>query len=198
MSFRNEHKFRLTQYDSLMLRSKLISNGMEPLYPPRCVNSLYFDTMNLRCYSESEEGVLPRKKFRCRWYADETKKQLEQKVSSIEGRFKSERSISEEEFRTIYQLGLFASDYGFVYPSFNVSYQREYFLFMKLRITFDTRIAYIDERKAKNVRYMDPGCVVEVKTSRHCPVDYVCKYFPYPMSRFSKYCRAVRTQEKSI
>ena len=60
MSFRKEKKYRLTFSELAILKQKLL-NSMTNLYPPRIVNSCYFDT-ELKLFNESEEGILPRKK----------------------------------------------------------------------------------------------------------------------------------------
>ena len=91
MSFRNEKKFRLSYGDSYHLKSNLISLGMKKMYPDRKINSEYFDTKHLKMFSDSEEGILPRKKIRLRWYNDKLVKNLEIKVSSNEGRYKKSK-----------------------------------------------------------------------------------------------------------
>ena len=88
MSFRSETKFRLSYGDHYLLKSNLLSLGMKQLYPNRFINSQYFDTEKLQMFFDSEEGILPRKKVRIRWYHEKQEKKLEIKVSSVEGRFK--------------------------------------------------------------------------------------------------------------
>jgi hypothetical protein len=39
-------------------------------FPPRFVNNLYFDTIGLRCYRDSADGIGRRFKVRMRWYGD--------------------------------------------------------------------------------------------------------------------------------
>ena len=56
---------------------------------PDFSSSIYFDNRTLDMFSDSEEGNLPRKKIRLRSYPpNSNKKNLEIKISSIEGRFK--------------------------------------------------------------------------------------------------------------
>ena len=43
---------------------KLVKN----LYPPRYIYSLYFDSKDLANYTDSEEGTVPREKWRLRTY----------------------------------------------------------------------------------------------------------------------------------
>ena len=63
------------------------------MYEPRKINSLYFDTLSLQSFSDSEEGTLPRKKIRVRWYNDFEKLTIEKKISSVEGRYKQQNSL---------------------------------------------------------------------------------------------------------
>jgi len=76
MSFRSETKFRLSYGDHYLLKSNLLSLGMQQLYPSRIINSEYFDTDKLQMFLDSEEGVLPRKKIRVRWYHEKKKEKI--------------------------------------------------------------------------------------------------------------------------
>ena len=90
MSFRKERKFRLSHSDFLKLKVSLFKKGMKELHDERVVSSLYFDTLGLFFYKASEEGTLPRRKFRVRWYNDDKAKLfIEKKISSVEGRYKT-------------------------------------------------------------------------------------------------------------
>jgi SPX domain protein involved in polyphosphate accumulation len=88
MSFRKEKKIRLSYADFFKIQNEMINRGFIELHPARIVNSLYFDNENLSFFVDSEEGVLPRKKIRVRWYDDDFNFTKETKISSIEGRFK--------------------------------------------------------------------------------------------------------------
>ena len=105
MSFRKEKKFRVTVSDFYKFQDQLYQQGMETLFEPRLITSVYFDTVDLNMFHDSEEGVLPRKKVRIRWYNDDQLFTLENKTSSIEGRFKVtsklENSISENKARPV-------------------------------------------------------------------------------------------------
>ena len=64
-------------------------------------------------FEESEEGVLPRKKIRVRWYNDQKERlSLEEKTSSIEGRFKKTTSISKEKYEQYVKNGILNNVYG--------------------------------------------------------------------------------------
>ena len=192
MSFRKEKKFRVTVSDFYKFQDQLYQQGMETLFEPRLITSVYFDTVHLNMFHDSEEGVLPRKKVRIRWYNDDQLFTLENKTSSIEGRFKVtsklENSISENEIFTQNRLDAY---YGQIQPTLKVSYKRSYFVFNEMRITFDKDICYQNLKYAQKRKYHDPERVIEIKIPANCPDDFVERHIPFPTARFSKYSRGV-------
>ena len=84
MSFRKEKKFRLSKYDCDTLKNELRIKGMQSLYPKRVINSLYYDTVLCDMFNDSEEGLLPRKKVRIRWYDDIKRANKELKMLGID------------------------------------------------------------------------------------------------------------------
>jgi hypothetical protein len=143
-------------------------------------------------FNDSEEGLLPRKKVRIRWYNDNKLFILENKTSSIEGRFKVtsklENHNSESELRTKNRMD---AQYGHIQPTLKVSYKRSYYVFNKMRITFDKDICYQNLKYADKRKYHDPERVIEIKTPADCPDDFVEKLIPFPTARFSKYSRGI-------
>ena len=192
LSFRKEMKFRLTLSDFLKFESLLQQKGMATLFEPRLINSVYFDTVNLNMFNDSEEGVLPRKKVRIRWYNDSKVFTLENKISSIEGRFKKtsklENNISENILLTRNRID---SQYGQIRPILKVSYKRAYFMFENMRITFDRDISYQSLKYAGTQKHYDPERVIEIKIPSNCPDDFVKRIIPFPTTRFSKYARGL-------
>ena len=88
---RHERKFVFNGNKKLNLFIALVKSNFffRNHHPSRQVNSIYFDTPKLDFYTASEEGILPRKKIRIRWYNENTNKVFkETKISSIEGRYK--------------------------------------------------------------------------------------------------------------
>jgi len=192
LSFRNEKKFRVTVSDFHKFQDQLYKQGMETLFEQRIINSVYFDTVDLNMFNDSEEGTLPRKKVRIRWYGDTKLFTLETKTSSIEGRFKLtnklEKTLTENK---LLKRNRVDAQYGVIHPTLKVSYNRSYFIFNEMRITFDKDITYQYLRYANNRKYFDPERVVEIKTPTSCPDDFVEKHIPYPTARFSKYSRGL-------
>ena len=190
MSFRKEKKYRLTFFEFDKFKSWMIKHGMKRLYKARLVNSLYYDTELLEMFYHSEEGVTPRKKIRIRWYDSEKQYNIENKVSSIEGRHKtslnSKKNVSESFPKTIIdQL------YGLLTPSLLVSYEREYYSINGARLTFDKSIKYKNLRYSSINEFKDPERVIEIKVGIDISDDFIEKLMPYSTSRFSKYSRGL-------
>ena len=192
MSYRKENKFRVTLSDFYEFQVQLHKLGMKALFEPRLINSVYFDTTDLKMFNDSEEGVLPRKKVRIRWYGNSKLFALETKTSSVEGRFKVttklDNIIQENELLTRYRID---KQYGNIKPVLKVSYIRSYFVFNEMRITFDQDISYHNLRFASKRKYYDPERVIEIKTPINCSDDFIGKFVPFSTTRFSKYSRGL-------
>ena len=190
MSFRKEKKFRLSLHEVSKMKANLQLAGLEQLHPPRVINSCYFDSRDLSMFEDSEEGVLPRKKVRIRWYNDTNVFVKETKISSLEGRFKyTDSACPAEAKQDVFSMEYFDDRYGKLLPSLLVSYEREYFSLESMRVTFDRNISYqLINSKGLGMHY-DPECVMEIKIPADCGDDYVESIISHPTSRFSKYSR---------
>jgi len=199
MSFRKEKKIKLTISDYYKFIDLKKNNKANKLYNKREVNSIYFDNSALDMFHQSEEGVLPRKKIRIRWYDRQNQFNLEEKTSSVEGRFKQTKTI--KNFNTISDIlsfKIFDNIYGILTPSLLVSYERSYFNLNKIRITLDEKIKYKNYRNNINQKIVDPERVVELKTGIEISDDYIEKLFPFTNSRFSKYSRGLLFTEGKL
>ena len=198
MSFRKEKKFRLSISDMQILKFNLIAKGMDELYPERQVHSLYYDSKDLKMFQDSDEGILPRKKIRVRYYNNEKIYNKEIKVTSEEGRYKITKSLRKN-FKLKNKFECFLDNkYGLLIPTIMVSYYREYFSLDNLRITFDRNISYQSLRNIGSNSIMDKECVMEIKTNIEIEDDFIFKIVNIPTSRFSKYCRGIILLESLI
>ena len=70
--FRYERKFLVTDLSLQQLELLIRFNPalFSVMYPPRSVNSIYFDHPDLRFYQENVAGLMNRTKVRIRWYGD--------------------------------------------------------------------------------------------------------------------------------
>ena len=190
MSFRKEFKIRLSPYDSLRLKSQLIEKGMKDLHPPREICSIYFDTKTFDMFHDSEEGSLPRQKVRVRRYPNTSDKmQLEIKYSSIEGRYKTTDMLTNDEAQKIIREGYTVPLYGHCDAVVEVRYNREYFEYENVRITIDNDISYRSVESDMIIK--EPEVVLEIKAPIECTDDYLHNLVNVPLSRFSKYNRAI-------
>ena len=147
-------------------------------------------------FYDSLEGLTPRKKIRVRNYPNDISKKLlfEIKISSVEGRFKTNKLINDKYFKDIKNKGIFDNKYGICKPVLNVSYIREYFKMDDVRITLDSDIIY----ELYNSRFVkkDSQIVAELKTSINKNLDELAEIYPFQEVRFSKYCNGIELFNK--
>ena len=67
---RIEQKLLLNSSEHLKILEWLKVHNAKYLYPPRKVISIYLDTIDLKMYYETVEGLIPRKKVRLRRYEE--------------------------------------------------------------------------------------------------------------------------------
>ena len=193
MTFRIEEKLYIRSENLTDFKKFLKDKKVERIYHPRTIRSLYFDNFNFEMYSDSIEGLVPRKKIRIRNYPEdkESRIYLEIKNSSVEGRFKSRKIIDHKIFEQYKKVGILDGQYGVCFPNFYVSYKREYSTLGDVRISIDTDISYEDYKT--RLIHRDNKIIVEIKTSIKKDLDDLTKTFPFQRIRFSKYCFAVDT-----
>ena len=196
MSFRIEEKLFIKSENLIEFKEYLLKQSAKQIYEPRKIKSLYFDNLNFDMYNDSIEGVLPRKKIRVRNYpdGDDKKYYLEIKNSSVEGRFKTRKIISELSFDKYKNVGIFDDQYGVCLPNYYVSYLREYCIIDDVRISLDNNLVYTSFKN--KLVHKDLNSIVEIKTSIKKNLDDLVKLFPFQRIRFSKYCFAVDNLRK--
>ena len=195
MTFRTEKKVRINSSKIYDLTKWIEENNGLQLYQKRVINYIYFDTSNYSMYSDSMEGVLPRKKIRLRNYNykfifdKNVKKEI--KISSVEGRFKT--SSLEKNPLIMMKLGYLDHDYGICNPVINIVYERNYYKVKNIRLTLDEKIIYkrIYNGQISGFSTHDNSNVVELKFNSESLINSVIKNFPFEISRFSKYCRGI-------
>ena len=197
MSFRKEKKYRLSSYEASVLKVRLISSGMKRLYHDRKIVSIYFDTYDYKSFYDSEEGSLPRKKIRVRYYPSEISiMNLEIKMTSIEGRYKKTSTISGEDYFKLIKFGFVDNLYGKCIPTAQVTYSRSYYQILNgVRVTFDKDIIYKNYLNKINFREFEE--VMEIKMPYETPDSVIKKWLSIPESRFSKYARSINSFKKN-
>ena len=191
MSFRIEEKLSIDNGRIIDFKNFLADKTVKQIYQPRKIQSLYFENPNHEMYTDSIEGLTPRKKIRVRNYpaTQDTNLYLEIKISSVEGRFKTRKIVDKNKFNYIKTKGILDSQYGLCKPCLYVVYDREYFKLDDVRISIDNNISY--KLYPENICQRDQGSIVEIKTSIRKNLDKLIEDFPFQKNRFSKYCNAV-------
>ena len=185
-------------------------------YPPRQVNSLYFDTREIDCLIDNLIGTGQRKKLRLRWYGDDytaVQGTLELKCRSNQLGWKEHYplpftyDLTATSWDTLLERmreqvdGLFSIWLSYLsQPVLINSYMREYYETMdhQVRVTIDysqvayEQIAHLTPNLA--IKAPLPGqIVVEVKADAalHRRVSNVLSSFPLQVGRNSKYVNGV-------
>ena len=192
MSFRIEKKIYIKKEHYLEFKKFLLENNVKKLHNSRNVESVYFENRVHQIYFDSIEGLCPRKKIRVRSYPSDLNKDyfLEFKVSSIEGRHKTNSKISEKKCMEIFKYGVFDKKYGKCFPKLIVKYKRDYYFNKDVRITLDTNIQY--KMFNSSVVKKDPNMIVELKTNINKSIDELFEKYPFQEIRFSKYCNGLQ------
>ena len=191
MSFRIEEKLSIDNSRIIDFKNFLADKTVKQIYQPRKIQSLYFENPNYEMYTDSIEGLTPRKKIRVRNYptTQDANLYLEIKISSVEGRFKTRKIVDKNKFNYIKTKGILDSQYGLCKPCLYVIYDREYFAIDDVRISIDNNIRY--RLYLENIYQRDESSIVEIKTSIRKNLDKLTEDFPFQKNRFSKYCNAV-------
>jgi hypothetical protein len=140
-------------------------------------------------HNESEEGILPRKKIRIRYYNnDQENSNLEYKISSFEGRYKTTNKLNLGLLNRYLREGCVDQKYGFCYPIIKITYDRSYYTLNNVRITFDDNIIY--QNFNSKIKILDEAGVVELKSKKDKGIEDIDKILPLTRKRFSKFSRA--------
>ena len=190
MSFRVEEKLLIDRKQILEFKNFLFKKKAQEIFPARKIKSLYFENFKEEMYSDSLEGIVPRKKIRVRNYPDkkDLTLYLEIKISSAEGRYKVRNLIDKDKFNNLKKIGLYDNQYGVCRPLIYVIYNREYYQIGDVRISIDENIEYF--LFSGRELGQDNNSVVELKTNINKNRDDLLNNFPFQRTRFSKYCNA--------
>jgi hypothetical protein len=184
-------------------------------YPPRWVNSIYFDTPDLDSYNDHLAGVPERRKLRFRWYGESlryARGQMEIKNKSERAGWKITQPIEQDfdlealDWLQIMQ-GLQQSSSGMVHellsvvqPAVLTVYWREYFISSDdlIRLTLDSELQAYDQwfTPQPNLWFRQPpdeSLILEFKSdvANASVLADIIAHFPNRVERRSKYVAAV-------
>tara|TARA_Y100000741_G_C18250081_1_gene556992 strand:+ start:1620 stop:2237 length:618 start_codon:yes stop_codon:yes gene_type:complete len=197
---RNEIKFKLNNYNLIIFKNK---TKLFSAFPQRKIFSIYFDTFDFKDFIDSEEGTVPRKKIRLRYYnsfyknLNKNKKisgSLELKKTLDFHREKKSIKIFDTLENSIAVCKRFLNQKR--YPVCAITYQRNYYTsFSGIRITVDKNIQYykINNDHQLILNNFEKENIIEMKIedinkNNSFETDFLSAY----RVRFSKYCEAIR------
>jgi SPX domain protein involved in polyphosphate accumulation len=178
---------------------KRIPYCFKEIYWRRQVNNIYWDKINFKFYKDSINGIHERKKIRLRWY-----NHLEDiKTASIEVKRKNGHVGSKRHIKNKFsELIKYLKSLNLVSTLAN-TYKRRYFqtLDKKIRITVDTELAFYKTDFIKilpNTKICKNGTIIELKyePENFQVAQQVCKYLPFRLTQFSKYCTGIDMLKK--
>ncbi len=216
--FRYERKFLVDQLDAHQVRAlvKLHPSMFYEPYPPRYVNNLYLDTVDLDNYADNVSGVWERRKARIRWYGDLfrdiEKPNLEFKIKNgLVGAkriypfapFTLDDRFSHRYYREILLRSTLPAQVEQYMRDLNVvmcnRYYRWYFATkdQRFRVTVDTDMTFYQVKRVNNRftrKHVDHRrVVVEIKYEKSLDrqADRVAGFFPFSMTKNSKYVTGI-------
>ena len=192
MTFRSEEKIILNKQEVALLKAEFLKKKIKTLYPIREINSIYFDTDDLKLYQDSEEGTLPRKKIRIRNYPFSKNNLffLETKISSVEGRYKISVNLNKNLKNNYLESGILDAQYGILKKKILINYKREYYFFNDVRFTLDYDIKYSTLTGAQF--YFEKFIIFEIKSSFNYDHQLIQNIISLTRYRFSKYNQAIK------
>ena len=188
---RQEYKFLINRTHFEKIKSKLI---LIKKYNKRIVNSYYYDTVNLDDFIDSEEGTVPRKKIRFRWYGNKKVKQ---------GNFEIKETFDLKRKKTKLKIDNFGTDISNILdkykknyqPILKISYDREYYYsnLLRLDITYDANISYerINKNYMKMSKFKETSNILEIKTAVSYDPNFFLSTLGNKIVKNSKYCVAI-------
>ena len=192
MSYRIEEKIVISNSEFYSLKQYFLNLNVKRIFSKRQITSVYFDNFHMDLFNLSEEGVVPRKKIRMRFYENDNSKNcnLETKSHLYDGRKKNVIKITKNKFDFNLKFGIYDNEYGQLLPKVIIKYQREYYYFKDVRITLDNQIFY-SKIVNPEIFLKDQFSVIELKPLHSLLDINAIEEFSFPKERFSKYCRAI-------
>jgi VTC domain len=219
LDLRYEVKSVLPGTEAARVRSwlRIHPAGFVTAYPPRLVNSLYFDSPDRLCFRENLSGIARRRKLRLRWYGADCEIiepvlelkckegllgwKVSERVSGGPLRFGGSRwgplmAALRERLSDTSRIRLALAGE----PTLLVRYHRDYHVSADgvVRATVDTNIQTVDQSRFGGPRMgpvdpADPEIVLEVKgpESSRREIERTLAEWPLRISRNSKFANGV-------
>ena len=166
IEFRNEKTVIFTQKENYLINFFKFLKFRE-IHQKRRINSIYFETPDLKDLKDTIDGEKNRSKLRLRWYGNTFNNfaecVLENKIKVNNKNYKIRHNLGKIEFKNIistHQISKilknlkkiddkFKIQYKIRNPNLLISYERRYFMYKNIRITLDINLKSKDFYKKK-------------------------------------------------
>ncbi len=199
--YRYELKYVLNPKDFNAFEYALLLHpaGFKRSFAERCVNNIYFDSVDFNSCFENLSGISNRVKVRYRWYgktSDYNNGVIEFKIKENMLGTKKYESISNlENLEKLSEAVNEKLKNNYYKPSLQNKYLRSYWISQKgnYRLTIDRKLCYSlpgkDFDKMDHPHFNDPRVIVEIKFSKdqYANFDSIAGAFPFRISKHSKY-----------
>lgn len=212
--FRYERKFRVSglPLSFLLHQIKTCPALFRPLYAPRQINNIYFDTTQFRFFYENVHGLAIRKKIRLRWYGKDIlpieNPQLEYKfrhgqqgnkwVIPLPGLQLDQRNLNRHALLASFKKHLPAliyDDVQFLSPALVNTYQRRYFISadQHFRLTLDQDMRFFHPQNLHKHYHQHTDFIIELKylPTLDEQASEITTYFDFRMTKNSKYVNGI-------
>ena len=184
---RHEIKFLINSKEK---HEMIVKNQLKKIFPDRIVESIYFDTEDLKFFNLSEEGITPRFKIRIRGYNNKKLDNLEIKTTN---NYHREKVIIKNFINNNYELHKKLKEMGIkqiVQKKIRVKYLRSYYELENVgRITLDRNIEFLSPEESFHNSKKIKQNILEVKVQReNIDKNFIEKIINLKETRFSKYC----------
>ena len=187
---RSEIKYDISNFSEEFFINKY---NLKEIYSKREITSIYFDTKEFDYYHLSQEGILPRKKVRIRYY-ELGKYNLEIKLQDYNSKIKKIIKLINIENINDYLLENGVKE--ILNPTVTVNFSRRYFSCFAGRVTIDKDLNY--SRCNPNSIFDTKGTIISNQLILEIKNDNINDKVPYSFSdielkeqRNSKYCNGV-------
>ena len=187
---RSEIKYDISDFSEEFFINKY---NLKEIYPEREITSIYFDTKEFDYYHLSQEGILPRKKVRLRYY-EVGKYNLEIKFQDYHSKIKKIIKLINIENINYHLFENGISE--FLIPTIKVNFSRRYFSNFAGRFTIDKNLnySYSDTSSLFNTKatIRSNQVILEIKNDDiNDKVPYSFRDLELKEQRNSKYCNGV-------
>jgi SPX domain protein involved in polyphosphate accumulation len=187
---RQEKKYILTLHKVNSFEKSIILKGFKINHLPNIVNNIYFDNFSFSSMNENIEGEMNRSKYRIRWYNNENKFVLENKLKiSSSGKKEKTKLKSLSVAESVKEVQKLINKN----PVIQNSYTRKYFINNNIRITIDFNINFNLPGTENFKSYKH--AIVEIKFPTENQFDSSFKNIMTnysQLTKFSKYLRGLR------